>query len=159
MAFDDLTPLQPGETAPDFTLGAASGEAVTLSELLAEKPVVLVFVPAAFTGTCTNEFCELRDNLAAFEDAAVHLVGISADSKFALKVWGEQEELNFPLLSDFWPHGAVARQYGVFLEEAGIATRATFVIGQDGRIAASFANPPGQARPLSAYREALASLS
>lgn len=158
MAFDDLTPLKAGDTAPDFTLSAASGEHVTLSELLAEKPVVLAFVPAAFTGTCTGEFCELRDNLATFEDASVHLIGISADSKFSLKVWGEQEGLNFPLLSDFWPHGAVARLYGVFLEEAGLATRATFVIGQDGIITAAFANPPGQARPLAAYREALATL-
>lgn len=159
MAFEDLTPLQPGDTAPDFTLPSAGGESVTLSELLANGPVALVFVPAAFTGICTGEFCELRDNLAAFEDAAVQLVGISADSKFSLKVWGEQEGLNFPLLSDFWPHGATARQYGVFLEEPGLATRATFLIGQDGVVKASFANPPGQPRPLSAYREALATLA
>ena len=158
MAFEDLSPLQPGDTAPDFTLGSAGGADVALSELLAEKPVVIAFVPAAFTGLCTAEFCELRDNLSVFDDASVHLVGISADSKFSLKVWGEQEGIQFPLLSDFWPHGAVARQYGVFLEEAGIATRATFVIGQDGVIKASFVNPPGEARPLGAYRDALAAL-
>ena len=103
MAFEDLTPLRVGDTAPDFTLGAAGGETVTLRELLTAKPVVLAFVPAAFTGRCTAEFCELQDNLAMFDDASVQLVGISADSKFSLQVWGEQEGLNFPLLSDFWP--------------------------------------------------------
>jgi len=158
MAFDDLTPLGAGDTAPDFTLGSAGGDAVALSELLTTKPVVLAFVPAAFTGRCTGEFCELRDNLAMFEDAAVHLVGISADSKFSLQAWAEKEGIDFPLLSDFWPHGAVARQYGVFLEESGLATRATFVIGQDGVIKAAFVNPPSESRPLAAYREALAAL-
>lgn len=158
MAFEDLAPLQAGDTAPDFTLGSADGETVTLSELLEVKPVVLAFVPAAFTGRCTAEFCELRDNLAMFDDAAVQLLGISTDTKFALRVWGEQEGINFPLLSDFWPHGAVARQYGVLLEETGQATRATFVIGQDGVIRSAFVNPPTESRPLAAYREALATL-
>jgi len=158
MAFDDLSPLRAGDTAPDFSLGSAGGEAVTLSELLKTKPVVIAFVPAAFTGRCTGEFCELRDNIAMFDDAAVHLLGISADSKFALQAWAEKEGITFPLLSDFWPHGAVARQYGVFLEEAGLATRATFVIGQDGVIKTAFVNPPSEARPLEAYREALAAL-
>lgn len=158
MAFEDLAPLQAGDIAPDFTLGSAGGESVTLSELLTVKPVVIAFVPAAFTGRCTTEFCELRDNLSVFDDASVQLVGISADSKFSLQVWGEREGINFPLLSDFWPHGAVARQYGVFLEESGLATRAAFVIGQDGVIKAAFVNPPSESRPLAAYREALAAL-
>lgn len=159
MAFDDLTPLQIGDTAPDFTLQNAHGESVTLSQVVATHPAVLVFVPAAFTATCTGEYCELRDNIELFNDTHVQLLGISADSKFSLRVWGEQEQLDFPLLSDFWPHGAVARQYGVFLEEAGIAVRATFIVDGTMTIRAAFVNPPGQARPLAAYREALAALA
>ena len=158
MAFEDLTPLSVGDAAPDFTLKNELGEEVTLSQVVTTHPAVLVFVPAAFTATCTGEYCELRDNISLFNDTHVQLLGISADPKPALKVWKEQEQLDFPLLSDFWPHGEVARTYGVFLEEAGIATRATFIVDETMTIRAAFVNPPGQARPLAAYREALAAL-
>lgn len=158
MAFEDLTPLRVGDAAPDFTLPDSHGELVTLSQVVSTHPAVLVFVPAAFTATCTGEYCELRDNIALFNDTHVQLLGISADPKTALRVWGEQEQLDFPLLSDFWPHGEVARRYGVFLEERGIATRATFVVDGSMTIRAAFVNAPGEARPLSAYREALAAL-
>ncbi len=158
MAFEDLTPLQVGDTAPDFTLQNEHGEDVTLSQVVTTHPVVLVFVPAAFTGICTGEYCELRDNIALFDDTHVQLLGISVDPKTALRVWKEQEQLDFPLLSDFWPHGEVARRFGVFLEDRGVATRATFVIDETMTIRAAFVNPPGEARPLAAYREALAAL-
>lgn len=158
MAFEDLTPLQVGDAAPDFTLPDAHGELVTLSQVVATHPAVLVFVPAAFTATCTGEYCELRDNIALFDDSHVQVLGISVDPKTSLRVWGEQEQLDFPLLSDFWPHGEVAKQYGVFLEDRGIAVRATFVIDGTMTIRAAFVNPPGEARPLAAYREALAAL-
>lgn len=159
MAFEDLTPLKAGDAAPDFTLPSALGPEVTLSEAVASRPVVLSFVPAAFTGICTGEFCELRDNLALFDDARVQLIGISVDPKAAQRVWAEQEGFDFPLLSDFWPHGAVAAQYGVFLEERGIATRATFIVDGSMTIRAAFVNPPSEPRPLAAYREALAALA
>lgn len=158
MAFEDLRPLQVGDTAPDFTLPNEHGEAVNLSQIAATRPVVLVFVPAAFTGICTGEYCELRDNISLFNDTHVQLLGISVDPKTALRVWKEQEQLDFPLLSDFWPHGEVARAYGVFLEDRGVATRATFIIDDTLTIRAAFVNPPGEARPISAYREALAAL-
>lgn len=158
MAFDDLSPLQVGDTAPDFTLQDEHGQDVRLSQIVATKPVVLVFVPAAFTATCTGEYCELRDNISLFNDTHVQLLGISVDPKTALRVWKEQEQLDFPLLSDFWPHGEVARAYGVFLEERGVATRATFIIDDTMTVRAAFVNPPGEARPLSAYRAALAAL-
>ncbi len=158
MAFEDLTPLKVGDTAPDFTLPNSHGEPVTLSQVVATHPAVLVFVPAAFTGTCTGEYCELRDNIALFDDTHVQVLGISVDPKTALRVWGEQEQLDFPLLSDFWPHGEVAKQYGVFLDGPGFATRATFVVDGTMTIRAAFVNPPGEARPLAAYREALAAL-
>lgn len=158
MAFEDLTPLAVGDHAPDFELTDQHGRSVRLSDIIVGKPVVLAFVPAAFTGICTGEFCELRDNIELFGDASVQLVGVSVDPKAALRVWADQEGYQFPLLSDFWPHGAVAREYGVFLEDRGIATRATFVIDGTGTIRAAFVNPPGEARPITAYREALAEL-
>lgn len=151
--------IAPGTQAPDFTLSDQNGTELTLSELVADAPVALVFFPFAFSGICQGELCELRDNIAIFDDAKVRLVGISIDSVFTLKAWADQEGFEFSILSDFWPHGAVAQEYGVFIEEAGIATRATVLIGRDGVVAASFATAPGEARDLGAYREALQQLS
>ncbi len=150
--------VQAGEIAPDFTLSDQRGEELTLSELVAEGPVALVFFPLAFSGICTGELCELRDNLRVFEDAKVRVVGISVDSVHALRVWAEQEGYDFSIVSDFWPHGAVAREYGAFVEERGIATRATVLIGDGRTVLASFETSPGEARDFSAYREALAAL-
>ena len=150
--------IQVGATAPDFTLSDHHGEEHTLSELVNEGPVALVFFPLAFSGICTGELCELRDNLAVFNDAKVRLFGVSVDSVFSLKAWAEQEGYEFSILSDFWPHGAVAREYGAFVEERGIATRATVIIGEDRRVLASFETSPGEARDFSAYREAVAAL-
>ena len=151
--------IAPGTQAPDFTLSDQNGTELTLSELVADGPVALVFFPFAFSGICQGELCELRDNIAIFDDAKVRLVGISIDSVFTLKAWADQEGFEFSILSDFWPHGAVAQEYGVFIEEAGIATRATVLIGRDGVVAASFATAPGEARDLGAYREALQQLN
>ena len=150
--------IQVGEVAPDFTLSNQHGEELTISELVAEGPVALVFFPLAFSGICTGELCELRDNLDVFNDAKVRLVGVSVDSVFSLKVWAEQEGYEFSILSDFWPHGAVAREYGAFVEERGIATRATVIIGEDRKVLASFETSPGEARDFAAYREAVAAL-
>ena len=150
--------IQVGEVAPDFTLSNQHGEELTLSELVAEGPVALVFFPLAFSGICTGELCELRDNLAVFNDAKVRLVGVSVDSVFSLKVWAEQEGYEFSILSDFWPHGAVAREFGAFVEKRGIATRATVIIGTDRKVLASFETSPGEARDFAAYREAVAPL-
>jgi peroxiredoxin len=148
-----------GEPAPAFTLDNQFGESIELAALLASKPVALVFFPLAFTNTCTSELCELRDNLALFEDAGVHLVAISVNNKATLREFADREGYSFMLLGDFWPHGEVARRYGVFLEDRGIATRATFLIGQDGIIRDRVVNAPGEARDLSVYRDALARLA
>ncbi|MGX5695317.1 peroxiredoxin [Agromyces soli] len=151
--------LQPGAAAPDFTLADQFGAPVRLAELAASRPVALVFFPLAFSGICQGELCELRDNIAVFRDASVELVGVSVDSKFALRAWGEQEGYDFPLLADFWPHGAVAASFGAFREEVGLASRATFLIDSDLVVRASFEVAPGEARPLAAYRDAIASLA
>ncbi|MFC5338306.1 peroxiredoxin [Leucobacter denitrificans] len=151
--------LAVGTIAPDFTLSDQHGEELTLSELVSEGPVALVFFPLAFTGICTGELCELRDNLTVFETKNVRLLGISVDSVSALKVWAANEGYNFSILSDFWPHGAVAQDYGVFIEERGIATRATLLIGEGRKVLASFETAPGQARDFSAYQEAVDALN
>ncbi|MFN3706753.1 peroxiredoxin [Microcella sp.] len=147
-----------GSLAPDFTLRDQWGAAVTLSSFRGVSPVALVFFPLAFTGTCTGELCELRDNIGLFADAGVQLVGISVDSTATLREFADREGFTFPLLSDFWPHGAVARAYGAFVEERGFATRATVVVNNSGRVHAAFATSPGEARDLAAYRKAIAEL-
>jgi peroxiredoxin len=145
-------------TAPDFELPNQFGEHIRLSEFRGRKPVALVFFPLAFSSTCTTELCELRDNLALFEAGGVELLGISVDSKASLRAWAEHEGYTFTLLADFWPHGAVAKEYGVFIEEKGFANRATFLIDLDGVIRASFITAPGEARSLEAYETALREL-
>jgi peroxiredoxin len=150
--------LQVGAEAPDFTLSDQHGTELTLSELVTEGPVALVFFPLAFSGICTGELCELRDNLSVFADSKVRLIGISVDSVFALQAWAQQENYEFSILSDFWPHGGVAQAYDAFVDERGIATRATVLIGADRRVFASFETAPGEARDFAGYREALAQL-
>ena len=144
--------------APDFELLNQFGERIQLSQYRGKKSVALVFFPLAFSGICSGELCELRDNLALFADAGVELIGISVDSRHALRAWGEQEGDSFSLVADFWPHGGVAREYGVFLDDKGFANRATFLIDQAGIIRASFISAPGEARSLEAYRAALENL-
>jgi mycoredoxin-dependent peroxiredoxin len=147
-----------GSPAPGFALRDQHGRTLRLSELTGEGAVALVFYPFAFSGVCTGELCELRDNLGLFEDASVQLVGVSCDPVHAQRAWAEAEKYDFPLLSDFWPHGEVARAYGVFNESMGAALRGTFLVDGAGVLRWSIVNGPGEARPLSAYREALASL-
>lgn len=148
--------LEPGVPAPGFALANQFGETVRLTDLIGDRPVVLVFFPLAFSRVCQGELCELRDNIAVFRDAGVELVGVSVDSKHTLRAWAETESFDFQLLADFWPHGEVASAFGAFDEERGTSQRATFVIGADGVVAASFATPRGEPRSLTQYREALA---
>ena len=147
-----------GDQAPDFELVNQYGENVKLSDFRGKKPVVLVFYPLSFSGICTGELCEIRDNFAKFDKENVELLAISVDSKFVQKQFAEHEGYKFSVLADFWPHGAVAKAYGVFLEEAGISNRATFVINTEGELVAKFVTAPGQARSLDEYDRALASL-
>lgn len=151
--------LEIGDQAPDFTLLTQTGESLTLSEAWRESPVVLVFFPLAFSGKCQGELCEIRDNIAMFEDASVRVIGISVDSHHSLRAWAEQQGYGFDLVSDFWPHGEVARAYEVFVAERGIAARASFLIDTEGVVRWAVVNDPGSARPLSAYREALSALA
>ncbi len=150
--------LESDTQAPDFELLNQFGEGIQLSQYRGEKSVALVFFPLAFAGMCSGEFCELRDNLSLFVENGVELIGISVDSRHTLRAWAGQQAFTFSLLSDFWPHGAVAKEYGVFLENKGFANRATFLIDPNGIIRASFISAPGEARPLGSYRAALEQL-
>lgn len=147
-----------GEAAPDFELLNQFGEPVRLAELVGRN-VVLVFFPFAFSGICTGELCEIRDNLALFDDADAVVLGISVDSKFTQRAYAEKEGYTFDLLADFWPHGAVAEQYGVFDPGSGMATRGTFIIDASGTVRYVVVNPRGQARDFAGYRAALAGLA
>ncbi len=151
--------VEVGQEAPDFTLRNQDREEVTLSSFRGEKSVLLVFYPFAFSGLCTNELCQVRDELPSFEGEAVQVVGISIDSPFTLKSWAAQEGYLFPLLSDFWPHGEVAKQYGAFNEVAGMANRATFLIDKQGVVRFAEVNQPGQARDQEGWRKAVTALA
>ncbi|WP_247045925.1 peroxiredoxin [Arthrobacter rhizosphaerae] len=147
-----------GQPAPDFELVNQFGEPVRLSALRGRNVVVL-FYPFAFSGICTQELCEIRDNLAVFDDTDATVLAVSVDSKFTLRAYAEAEGYGFNLLADFWPHGAVAEKYGVFDAVTGMALRGTFIIDSDGLIQYVVVNPRGQARDLADYREALAGLA
>jgi peroxiredoxin len=145
-------------TAPDFELSNQFGEPIRLSSFRGVRPVALVFFPLAFTGICTSELCELRDNLGMFQSRGMELLAVSVDSKATLREFAEREGYEFSLLADFWPHGAVARDFGVFDTVHGTAERATFVIDAEGVIRSRILTPRGRARTLDAYQEALAAL-
>lgn len=148
--------IEVGAKAPEFTLKDYNNEQVSLSDVYADKPVLLVFYPFAFSGICTGELCQLRDDFSSFE--GVQVLGVSVDTPFSLKVWAAQEGYKFPLLSDFWPHGAVAQQYGVFNDKAGMANRGTFLIDKTGVVRFAEVNQPGEARDQEAWKKAIAAL-
>jgi len=151
--------IEAGQTAPAFTLKDQNGADVSLSDFAGDKAVALVFYPFTFTGVCEGELCQLRDDIAEFEAAGVQVLAVSCDSKNSQKVWAEQKGYTFPLLSDFWPHGATAQAYGVFNDALGCANRATFLIGRDGIVVDTFATDNlGTAREKARYAEAVAKL-
>ena len=150
--------LENDTQAPDFELPNQFGEHIRLGEFKGKKPVALVFFPLAFSSTCTSELCTLRDNLALFKTNGIELIGVSVDSKATLRGFAEAEGYDFNLLADFWPHGEVAKEYGVFLEEKGFANRATFLIDINGVIRASFITAPGEARSIAEYQAAVEEL-
>lgn len=150
--------LETGQPAPDFTLKDQHGTPVRLASLRAERHVVVVFFPFAFTGICTQELCTIRDDIAVYQNDDVQVLAISCDAMPTLRVFADREGFTFPLLSDFWPHGEVARAYDVFDEHAGLALRGTFILDRDGIVRWRVVNPRGQARDAAAYRTALAAL-
>ena len=138
--------LSVGDLAPDFTLRDQFGQDVTLSAFRGQKAVLLFFYPYAFSGVCTGEMAGIRNRLAEFLTFDTEVLGVSCDPTYSLRSFADQDGLNFPLLSDFWPHGDVARAYDVFDERTGSSDRSSFVIDKQGvvRWAVHNARPEGR---------------
>jgi peroxiredoxin (alkyl hydroperoxide reductase subunit C) len=124
--------IEVGSPAPDFSLRDQNNQEVRLSSFQGERNVLLVFYPFAFTGTCQGELGAIRDALDDFANDTTQVLTLSVDSIYSHKIWAISEGFDFPLLADFWPHGEVARAYGVFNEERGCANRGTFIIDRAG---------------------------
>lgn len=151
-------PLAVGDEAPDFTLNDQTRTPVTLSDFRGRKHVLIVFYPLAFSGVCTGELCTLRDSIDSFRSDEVETLAISVDSSAATAAFAAKEGYAFPLLSDFWPHGAVAEKYGVFDARSGLALRGTFLVDKSGAISFAEKNAIPDARDQQRWRHALAEL-
>jgi peroxiredoxin len=151
--------VEVGEQAPDFELKDQHGSPVRLSSFQGTKNVVLVFYPLAFSGVCSGELSALRDDFPESTREDVELLTVSVDSTFVLRTWADRDNFSFSLLSDFWPHGEVAKLYGVFDGDKGVATRGTFIIDKAGVIRWAVVNPIPQARDIAEYKKVLADLS
>ena len=150
--------LEIGTPAPDFTLKDQHGQDVSLTDFRGEKNVVIVFYPFAFSRVCTGELCELRDSITDFSDDHTALLAVSCDHMFSQRAFAEHDGITFPLLSDFWPHGAVSKAFGIFNEKAGCSGRATFIVDRDGILRWQVENEIPQARNIDDYRKILADL-
>ncbi|GGM06087.1 peroxiredoxin [Nakamurella endophytica] len=151
--------LEIGAPAPDWTLPDAHRTPVTLSSYRGERAALVVFYPFAFSRVCTGELCSVRDDLASFQNERVQILAVSCDPAPSLLAWSQDQGFDFPLLSDFWPHGAVSRTYGVFREDAGMPNRGTFLVDTSGVLRWSEVQEPGQARDQAAWRRAIDALA
>jgi len=152
-------PIAVGTRAPGFTLKDQNNQDITLADFHGRKTVLLVFYPLAFSGTCQGELAEIKTNLPAYANEKVQVLTISVDSVYSHKVWANREGYNFPLLADFWPHGEVARSYGVFNEDKGYANRGTFLIDEQGIIRYAQENQPGERRDQKDWQASLAEIA
>jgi mycoredoxin-dependent peroxiredoxin len=150
--------LTPGDIAPDFELNDQTRRPVRLADFRGKKHVLVVFYPLAFSGVCTGEMCALRDSVDSFRSDEVETLAISVDSTAVTAAWAAKEGFDFPLLSDFWPHGAVAQEYGVFDANSGLAKRGTFLVDREGVVRFSEVNAIPDARDQQRWRDALAEL-
>jgi peroxiredoxin len=151
-------PIEVGQNAPDFELADQHGQTVRLSDVRGRSRVAVVFYPLAFSGICDKELRQLHECMSEFTARSVQPLAISVDSMFAHRVWADREGVDFPLLSDFWPHGAVAQRYGVFDETKGVALRGSFLIDTEGVVRWKVVNPTFQGRDMDDYRQAFADL-
>ena len=154
-----MSGLRLGGPAPDFSLRDQFGQDVTLSAYRGKKAVAVLFYPSAFSGVCTGEMAGVRDRLAEFLTFDTEVLGISCDPRHALRVFADAEGLNFPLLSDFWPHGEVARAYEVFDEQRGTARRSSYLVDKAGNLRWSVHNPSAQGRDLTEHLRQLQALA
>ena len=147
--------LSLGAPAPDFTLRDQFGQDVTLSAFRGRKAVVVFFFPYAFSGICTGELTGIRDRLADFLTFDSELLAISCDPVYSLRAFADADGLNFPLLSDFWPHGQVCRAYGVLDEAKGAPRRSSYIVDQEGIVRWAAHNAPADGRDLDAHLDQL----
>ena len=148
-----------GTQAPDFTLTDQDGNSVSLADYRGRKAVLLVFYPFAFSGICTNELTAVQADLGTFQNDDVQVLPVSTDPHYSLKAFADAEGYQFPLLSDFWPHGSTAETYGTFFSDAGMPSRGTFLIDKEGVVRFAEVNGPGEIRDQQAWKDALASLA
>jgi peroxiredoxin len=150
-----VTGLTLGGPAPDFTLRDQFGQDVTLSSYQGSKAVVIFFYPAAFSGVCTGEMAGIRDRLAEFMTFDTDVLAISCDPVYSLRAFADADGLNFPLLSDYWPHGEVTTSYGVFNELKGTPHRSSYVIDKQGTVRWAVHNASAQGRDLDEHLQQL----
>ena len=148
-----------GDIAPDFELPDQNRSPVRLSSFRGEKNVVVVFYPLSFTGVCTGELCAIRDEIADFNNDDTVTLAISVDSTAVHAEFAKQQGYDFPILADFWPHGAVADAYGVLNADIGLAVRGTFIVDKQGVVAYKVVNAIPDARDQDEYKKVLAGLS
>jgi peroxiredoxin len=153
-----MSGLEIGGPAPDFALRDQFGQETTLSSYRGRKAVAIFFYPFAFSGVCTGEMAGIRDRLADFMTFETEVLAISCDPVYSLRVFAEQDGLNFPLLSDFWPHGEVTRSYGVFDDDKGCPRRSSYIIDKDGTVRWSVHNADPEGRDLDAHLAELTAL-
>ena len=154
-----MTAIQIGDVAPDFELRDQFGQDVSLSAFRGQKAVAILFYPFAFSGVCTSEMSGIRDRLAEFLTFDTEVLGISCDPTYSLRVFADTDGLNFPLLSDFWPHGAVSRAYGAFDEHRGSPRRSSFIVDKGGVVRWVVHNASPDKRDLDEHLRQLSALA
>ena len=138
--------IETGDEAPDFDLEVDRDERAALADYRGSRNVLLVFHPFSWTPVCEEEALDLEENLGSFESAETDVILVSCDPAPSRKAWKEKLGLSYTVASDFWPHGAVARAYGVFNEETGAPVRGTFLIDKEGTVVWSLVNDPDTRR-------------
>jgi peroxiredoxin len=146
-----------GQQAPSFTARNQHGELLTASSLRGSSAVI-VFYPWAFSSICRSELAAIRDDHESFMALGSRVLAISCDAMYTLRAYADKEGIAFDLLSDHWPHGAIAQAYGVFDELAGCARRGTFVLDSAGMIRWQQVNQINQPREITAVLAAAANL-
>ena len=132
--------IETGSEAPEFELLVERSERVRLSDFRGRRNVLLVFHPFAYTAVCAEEAQDLEENLGSFEQAGTDVILVSCDAAPVRQAWKRELGLTYTVASDFWPHGEVARAYGVFDESTGAPVRGTFLIDRDGIVVWSLVN-------------------
>lgn len=154
-----MTPVDVGARAPEFTLRDQFGQDVSLASYRGRKNVLLFFYPFAFSGVCTGELGGVRAQLDEFLTFDSELLAISCDPTYALRAFSDHDGLHFPLLSDYWPHGAVTQAYGVFDERRGAPTRSSYLVDREGVVRWSVHNDRHEARDLTEHLAQLRALA